>query len=336
MQNKNVLLIGGAGYIGLHVAILLFSKGYKISIVDNFSNSKKKYIKIINKSLGIKLNVHNFNAINRQKLKSVIINNKINFIMHFAGFKSAEESMLNPDKYYLNNIKSTINILRVMEETKCKNILFSSSACIYGKPNKNPINENEELKFENVYGHTKLVSEELIKSAINPKKKYNYAILRYFNPIGAHSSGLIGDDQKKNFNNLIPNIIKSLKGNCKIKIFGKNFNSHDGTCVRDYVHVEDIAYGHYLSLKKIRSDNESFTINLGTGIGYSVLDVIDTFNKVNETKIKYEFKSARKGDVDIYYASPKKANKYLKWKAKKNLAEMCKSSFNFLSRKKDL
>jgi len=330
MRSKNVLLVGGAGYIGLNIAILLYSKNYNLFMIDNLSNSKKKYIELLKSKLGIRFIFKKMDARNTTALHKLIKNQNINSIIHLAGYKNAEQSMLNPSFYYFNNVSSTVSILRAIKNTKCHNVIFSSSACVYGNPNKNPIKENAPLNFENIYGHTKLVSEEIIKFYASNQNKVKYAILRYFNPIGSDKSNLIGDSPKDASNNLMPNILTAYrKKNKKIKIYGKNYSTKDGTCVRDYIHIDDLSLGHSYALKKLEKASKSFTVNLGTGKGHSVLEVINTFNNVNNVNIRYSFDKKRKGDVPAYYADSKKANKFLRWKAKKSLKDMCKSAFNF-------
>ena len=330
MKVKNVLLLGGAGYIGTHAAVYLSNNNYKVSIVDNFSNSKKKYINRMEKITKNKVDIHNFDIKNSKKLTNLIKNNRVESVIHFAAFKSAEESMINPHKYYSNNINCTLSLLKAVSNSNCRNILFSSSACIYGRPKKNPIAEFSDLNFENVYGHTKLISEEVIKSFLSIKNKKRFAILRYFNPIGSHKSGIIGDDPLLESNNLMPNILKTLgKNNKKIKVYGNNYPTKDGTCIRDYIHIQDLVEGHFLALKKLEESDNNFTINLGTGQGYSVLDVINKFNIANNTQVDFVYHPKRKGDVDSYYSDVKKAKKLLTWKASRSLESMCRSAYKF-------
>ncbi len=327
---KKILLTGGLGYIGSHTAVELLQNNYDIVIIDNLSNSRlevKDSIKqITNKSFKfIKEDLKN-----KEALFKVFEQENFYAVVHFAASKAVGESVENPLKYYNNNIISSINLLEAMKKYNVKNLIFSSSACVYGDLDDLPYYESMPTTPTNPYGRTKYFIEEIIKDVYTADKTNNFVILRYFNPVGAHDSFLIGEDCEKPAN-LMPLVARAATGKLgKLKVFGDNYNTPDGTGVRDYIHVVDLAKGHLKALEKI-ADKKGFlnTYNLGTGVGYSVLDLINTFNEICGNKVKYEFAERRAGDAPVSYASSQKAEKELNWKATRSLKDMCESSYQF-------
>jgi len=325
-----VLLTGGLGYIGSHTAVELLNRGHEIIIVDNLSNSKivvKDKIKAItNKTFKfIKSDLKDY-----KKTEKIFKSNMVDAVVHFAGYKAVGESVKKPVMYYENNIISTLNILKCMEKFGVNNLVFSSSATVYGTNETMPLKEDFPTGATNPYGRTKLFIEEILKDYNNANKSFNVAILRYFNPVGAHESGLIGEDPKGIPNNLMPYITKVATGKLKeLSIFGSDYPTKDGTGVRDYIHVCDLAYGHVLALEKLNDNPGVFVCNLGTGNGYSVLEMVTTFNKVNGDLVKFKYVDRRPGDVATCYADTTKAEKELNFKAEHTLEDMCKSSYEF-------
>lgn len=332
----NVLLTGGLGYIGSHTAVELLNKGYNVIIIDNLSNSKREVVNYIEEITGKVIKFYEGDVCSLDILRKIFKENKIDMVIHFAGFKAVGESCLKPILYYDNNITSTLSLLKVMEEFDCKNIVFSSSATVYGEPEELPIKENSKLHTSNPYGSTKLMIEMILKDLYKSDNKWNIIILRYFNPIGAHESGLLGEDPNGVPNNLMPYILRvATKEYDKLKIFGNDYNTHDGTGVRDYIHVVDLALGHVSSCKYILSNPGLVIFNLGTGTGYSVLDIVNTFKRVNNIDVPYEIIERRPGDIDSCYADPSFAFDVLGWKAEKSLEDMCRDSYNYVKRKVD-
>lgn len=327
-----ILLTGGLGYIGSHTAVELIQNGYEVVIVDNLSNSKIEVLNKIELITGKLPKFYQKDVCDQHALQEIFEENKdIEAVIHFAGFKAVGESCLEPLKYYKNNIGSTLSLLNVMEKYNCKNFIYSSSATVYAVSEIMPLYEDSPLGASNPYGRTKLFNEEILKDYQTAHPDFNVIILRYFNPIGAHESGLIGEDPNEIPNNLMPYICKVAVGEFDhLKIFGNDYNTKDGTGVRDYIHVVDLAIGHVKALEKLTDGDVGLKIyNLGTGVGYSVLDIVNTFNKVNGNLVKYEFVSRRPGDIAICYASPKKAENELGFKATRNLEDMCKSSYEY-------
>lgn len=326
----NVMLTGGLGYIGSHTAVQLIEAGYDVIVVDNLSNSERSVKEKIEKITGKQIKFYEYDLKNLDDLKIVFVENKIDSIIHFAGLKAVGESVEKPLEYYENNLVSTLNLLKVMKEFNVVNLVFSSSATVYGRAERMPIEENFPTSATNPYGRTKLFIEEILKDFEIANPNFNIAILRYFNPVGAHSSGLIGEDPKGIPNNLMPYITRVSVGVLKeLSIFGNDYNTKDGTGVRDYIHVVDLANGHLAALKKLQTNCGLVTYNLGTGTGYSVLDMVTAYNKHCGNKVKYKFAPRRAGDVDVCYASPDKAYKELGWKATHTLEDMCSSAYNF-------
>lgn len=325
-----VLLTGGVGYIGSHTAVELLNRNNEIIIVDDLSNSKIEVadkIKAITKKdfKFIKADLKDFAA-----TEEIFKNNKIDAIVHFAGYKAVGESVEKPVMYYENNIMSTLNLLKCMEKYGVNNLVFSSSATVYGVNEQMPLKEDFPTGATNPYGRTKLFIEEILKDVSKANPNLNIAILRYFNPIGAHESGLIGEDPNGIPNNLMPYITKvATKKLEKLRIFGNDYPTKDGTGVRDYIHVCDLALGHALALEKLKENPRVFICNLGTGNGYSVLEIVNTFNKVNGDLVNYEFVARRAGDIAICYADTTKAKQELNFVATHTLEDMCKSSYQF-------
>ena len=326
----SILLTGGLGYIGSHTAVELLEKDNDIIIVDNLSNSKietvEKIKKITNKDLKfIKADLKDFNA-----TEQIFKENNISAVVHFAGLKAVGESVQIPIEYYENNILSTLNLLRCMEKHNVFKFVFSSSATVYGVTQQMPLKEDFPTGATNPYGRTKLFIEEILKDVYVSNPKFNIAILRYFNPIGAHKSGLIGEDPNGIPNNLMPYITKVATGKLKeLSIFGNDYPTKDGTGVRDYIHVCDLANGHVLALEKLNENPGVFICNLGTGNGYSVLEIVNTFNSVNGNLVNYKFTSRRPGDIAVCYADTTKAKQELNFTAIHTLEDMCKSSYEF-------
>ena len=322
---KKILVTGGAGYIGSHTCV-------EIVVIDNFSNSNEKALDSIKKITGKDFKFYNIDYLDRASLENVFSENDIDAILNFAGYKAVGESVKEPLKYYINNISGALVLLDTMKKFNVKKFVFSSSATVYGNPEIIPI--TEECKVggtTNPYGTTKLFIEQILKDLYNSDNTWDIAILRYFNPIGAHESGLLGEDPKGIPNNLMPYISKVAAGNLKeLSVFGNDYNTPDGTGVRDYIHVVDLAKGHLLALNKLDKEQKGIYIyNLGTGKGYSVLDLVNTFERVNNIKVPYVIAPRRPGDIASCYSDPTKALKELGWSAEKNLDDMCKDSWNF-------
>ena len=327
-----ILLPGGAGYIGSHTAVELLKKGKEIVILDNFSNSKPEVLDKIKQITGKDFKFYELDYTNKEEVEKVFKENNIESVIHFAGLKAVGESVVKPIEYYHNNITGTLVLLKLMKKYNCKRIVFSSSATVYGDPEIVPI--TEECKTggtTNPYGTTKLFIERILQDVYVADNEFSIALLRYFNPIGAHESGLIGEDPNDIPNNLMPYITGVASGKLEIlSVFGNDYPTKDGTGVRDYIHVVDLAKGHLKALAKIREEAGVKIYNLGTGHGYSVLDLVNTFQKVNNVEVKYKIVGRRAGDIAICYADPSKAKKELGWVAEKGIEDMCKDSWNFI------
>ena len=328
-----ILLTGGLGFIGSHTAVELLEGGHDVVIADNLSNSKIEVLDKIKEITGKDVAFYQVDICDRDELARIFKEQEDIFgVIHFAGYKAVGESVAKPLMYYENNLISTFNLLEVMQEFGCKNIVFSSSATVYSPKNVMPLTEEASLEASNPYGRTKLFNEHILKDFQHVNKDNNVVLLRYFNPIGAHPSGLLGEDPNGIPNNLMPYICKVAVGELDhLNVFGNDYNTKDGTGVRDYIHVVDLAKAHVLSIEKIiKEGNIGLKIyNLGTGTGYSVLDIVNAFNRVNGNLVKYEITARRPGDVDECFASPKLAEEELGFKAEKTLDEMCKSSYEF-------
>ncbi|MBQ9940595.1 MAG: UDP-glucose 4-epimerase GalE [Clostridia bacterium] len=323
----NVLVTGGMGYIGSHTCVELTNIGHNPIIIDNLSNSKPEVQDKIEKITGKRPVFYEGDVADKSLLNKIFTDNKIEAVIHFAGYKAVGESVEKPLMYYRNNIGNTVALCEVMTEFNCKNIIFSSSATVYGAPKSVPINEDFELHCTNPYGRTKYMIEEILRDLYISDNTWNITLLRYFNPIGAHDSGLIGEDPQGIPNNLMPYIMKVALGELPcLNVFGNDYNTHDGTGVRDYIHVVDLAKGHIKALENL---NGMSVYNLGTGTGYSVLDLVKAFEKENNIKVPYEIKGRRPGDIDSCFANPDKALKELGWKAELNVEQMCSSVWKY-------
>lgn len=326
----NILVTGGTGYIGSHTCVELINAGYNPIVVDNLSNSKVKAIDNIEKITGKKVDFFEVDIRDKEKMLDIFKKYKPSSVIHFAGLKAVGESVENPLEYYNCNLGGTITLLETMKETGCKNIVFSSSATVYGSPKTVPITEDFPLSTTNPYGSTKLMIENILRDLFVADSEFSITILRYFNPVGSHSSYIIGENPNGIPNNLMPRLIEAALGKVNaITVFGNDYPTHDGTGVRDYIHVVDLANGHIKALEHSKEKTGVFTYNLGTGVGYSVLDLINTFARVNEIEIKLDICDRRPGDVALCYADPKKAYDELNWKAELDIESMCKSAWQY-------
>lgn len=326
----NILLTGGLGYIGSHTAVEVLEAGHDVVVIDNLSNSEIGVKDKIKQITGKEIKFYKNDVRDENALRTIFSENKIDAVIHFAGLKAVGESVKEPLMYYDNNLISTLNLLKVMKEFNVVNLVFSSSATVYGMAESMPIFEDFPTSATNPYGRTKLFIEEILKDFYNVNKQFNIAILRYFNPVGAHESGLIGEDPKGIPNNLMPYISRVSVGELEeLSVFGNDYNTHDGTGVRDYIHVVDLADGHVKAINKLAQDCGLVIYNLGTGVGYSVLDMVNAYNKCCDGKVKYKIAPRRPGDIDICYANSDKAFKELGWKATRTLEDMCSSTYNF-------
>ena len=333
----SILLPGGAGYIGSHTAVELLKKGKDIVIIDNFSNSNIKAIDAIKKITGKDFKFYQIDYMDRERLEKVFEENNIEAVMNFAGYKAVGESVKKPLEYYDNNVSGAIVLLETMKKYNCKKFIFSSSATVYGEPERIPLTEDCKTGgTTNPYGTTKLFIEQILKDLYTSDNTWDICILRYFNPVGAHESGLIGEEPKGIPNNLMPYIVRVAAGKLEqLSVFGNDYNTHDGTGVRDYIHVVDLAKGHIKALEKLEKENKGLYIyNLGTGTGYSVLDMVKSFENATGQKVNYKIVDRRPGDIAECYADPKKAKEELEWEAEKNLEDMCVDSWNYIKNNK--
>lgn len=324
---KKILVTGGAGYIGSHTVVELIKNSYEPIIIDNLSNSSENNINGIEKITNSKIRWYNINCINLSDMDKVFkIEKNIAAVMHFAAYKSVEESIINPEKYFNNNITALEVVLSCMEKNNIKNIIFSSSCTVYGSAENIPVNEQTPLKkAESPYGETKQIGEKLVL-----QEKINSIILRYFNPIGTHHSNLIGDYSKDKPSNLVPILAENAIGKRKtFKVYGNNYNTKDGTCIRDYIHVVDLAKSHVAAINYLFKKPAKYVFNIGTGIGRSVLEIINDFEKVNNIKLNYSFGKRRQGDIEQIFTKINLAKKILKWEAKENLEEALKSEYDW-------
>ena len=332
-----ILLPGGAGYIGSHTAVELLKAGKEIVIIDNFSNSKPEVLDKIKQITGKEFKFYELDYLDREKLEKVFEGNKIEAVLNFAGYKAVGESAQKPIEYYTNNISGCLVLLDVMRKYGVKKFIFSSSATVYGDPEKVPITEESKTGgTTNPYGTTKLFIEQILKDIYVSDNTWDICILRYFNPVGAHESGLIGEEPKGIPNNLMPYVVRVASGQLKeLSVFGNDYNTPDGTGVRDYIHVVDLAKGHVAALEKLdKEQNGMYIYNLGTGRGYSVLDMVKAFEKSTGKKVPYKIAPRRQGDIATCYAEPKKAKEELGWTATKTLEDMCKDSWNYINKQK--
>ncbi|NKF07420.1 UDP-glucose 4-epimerase GalE [Clostridium gasigenes] len=327
-----VLVSGGMGYIGSHTTVELLNQGYEVIIVDDLSNSKDVVLDRIESITGKLPKFYKMNILNEEDLETVFKENKIDAVIHFAAFKAVGESVSMPIEYYHNNLTTTLVMLNIMKKYNVKNFVFSSSATVYGEAKTMPVKEAASLSTTNPYGATKLMIEDILRDVYKADKDMNIAILRYFNPVGAHKSGTIGEDPSGIPNNLMPYITKVAIGELKVlSVFGNDYNTVDGTGVRDYIHVVDLAKGHIKALEKLSANSGLVTYNLGTGNGYSVLELVKAFSKASGREISYKIVDRRPGDVGICYADPKKANNELGWIAEKSIEEICEDSWRWQS-----
>lgn len=325
-----ILITGGAGYIGSHTMVELLEAGRELVVVDNFLNSKPCALERVKQITGKDFKFYQVDLLDRDALEKVVAENEIDSCIHFAGLKAVGESCEKPLWYYHNNITGTLNLCEVLQKYGAKRIVFSSSATVYGKPASVPITEDFPLSTTNPYGETKLMIERILKDLHASDPQWSVSILRYFNPIGAHKSGLIGEDPQGIPNNLLPYITQVAAGRREcLSIFGNDYNTHDGTGVRDYIHVVDLARAHLKAIERAEKVTGVEHFNVGTGIGYSVLDIVHAYEKATGIKINYKIVDRRPGDIDECYANPTKAAEILHWKAEKTIEDMCRDSYRW-------
>ena len=327
----SILITGGAGYIGSHTAVEFLNAGYEVIIADNYVNSSPKVLDRIRTITGKEFRAYEVDLCDKEALRRVFTENPgIDSAIHFAGLKAVGESVLQPVRYYRNNLLSTLNLVSLMSEYGAKRIVFSSSATVYGKPKSVPIREDFPLSTTNPYGETKLMIERILKDVWVADSDWSVSILRYFNPIGAHKSGLIGENPRGIPNNLLPYVAKVAAGQLPcLSVFGNDYNTPDGTGVRDYIHVVDLAKAHLKALERAAKVNAVEYYNIGTGVGYSVLDIVKAYEKVTGLKVKYKIAARRPGDIDACYADPSRAAEVLGWKAENTLEDMCRDLANW-------
>lgn len=329
-----VLVTGGTGYIGSHTVVELLKSGHKVVIIDNFSNSDPSVLDKISMITDKEFIFYEGDVCDKKFLEEVFSKEKIDAVIHFAGYKAVGESVAKPLMYYRNNIDSTLALLEVMEANDVYNFVFSSSATVYGKPEILPIKEDFPLSATNPYGYTKLMIEQILKDLSKSNDKWNIVLLRYFNPIGAHESGLIGENPNGIPNNIMPYIMRVATGQYDmVHVFGNDYDTKDGTGVRDYIHVVDLANGHIKAIDYLVKNGGLSIFNLGTGNGYSVLELIENVKKVNNIEVPYVIEERRPGDIAACYADPSLANEKLGWYAEKDIEDMCKDAYNFASKK---
>jgi len=325
-----ILVTGGAGYIGSHTCVELLNAGYEVVVVDNLSNSKIESLSRVEEITGKDITFYKVDILDRDYLETVFVENTIDAVIHFAGLKAVGESVQTPLHYYHNNITGTLILCEVMNKYDVNKMVFSSSATVYGVPESVPICEDFPLKATNPYGRTKLIIEEILRDLHYSDNNWSISLLRYFNPIGAHESGIIGEDPNGIPNNLMPYITQVAVGKLKrLNVFGNSYLTIDGTGVRDYIHVVDLAKGHLRALERILTTTGVDAYNLGTGKGYSVLEMVDAFEKVSGKKVPYKIVEPRPGDVASCYADPTKAKEELDWVAEKRIEEMCKDAWRW-------
>lgn len=326
-----ILVTGATGFIGSHTCVELINSGYDIVGIDNFVNSKPEALDNIEKITGKRIAFYEGDVCDEKLLRKIMTEHKITAAIHFAGLKAVGESVEKPLMYYQNNLLSTIILAKVMNEFGCKKIIFSSSATVYGNPHAVPITENFPVgEITNPYGATKLMCEDILKDLQHAEPDWGVCLLRYFNPIGAHESGLIGEEPNGIPNNLMPYIVKvASKQLPQLSVFGNDYPTYDGTGVRDYLHVVDLAKGHVCALKKLLGETGVLIYNLGTGKGSSVLDLVETFKKVNNIEVPYVIAPRRAGDIPECFANADKAFQELGWRAEKNVEDMCRDSWNY-------
>ena len=330
-----ILVTGGAGYIGSHTVVELLNSGKEVVILDNFSNSKQNVLDKIKEITNKDFKFYEIDYLDRKSLEKIFEENEIESVINFAGYKAVGESVKKPLEYYENNVSGAIILLETMKKYNVKKFIFSSSATVYGEPERIPITENCKTGgTTNPYGTTKLFIEQILQDLYKSDNSWDIAILRYFNPVGAHESGLIGEEPQGIPNNLMPYIVRVASGELEqLSVFGNDYETHDGTGVRDYIHVVDLAKGHIKALEKLEKEESGiYTYNLGTGVGYSVLDMVKAFEEATGKKVKYKIVERRPGDIAICYSNPEKAKKELGWEATKTLKDMCKDSWRYIQK----
>lgn len=331
-----ILVTGGLGFIGSHTVVELLDANYDVVVVDDLSNSTIDVKDKIETITGKTFKYYEVNVCNEEKMDEIFKNEKVDAVIHFAGYKAVGESVAKPLMYYENNLLSTIVLIKTMEKYGVNNFVFSSSATVYGSPKSLPIEEDFPLSTTNPYGTTKLFIERIIEDVCVANPNFSAVVLRYFNPIGAHKSGLIGENPVGIPNNLMPYIVRVADKQLKeLSVFGNDYDTHDGTGVRDYIHVVDLAKGHLKAIEKADKSKGVMFYNLGTGTGYSVLDLVETFKRVNGVDVPYKIVDRRPGDIAACYADPKKAYEELGWKAELGIEEMCKDSYNYILKSRE-
>ena len=327
-----ILVTGGSGYIGSHTCIELINAGYQVVVVDNLCNSSIESLKRIENLYSCKIPFHKQDVRNQEAMRSIFDQYNFDGVIHFAGLKAVGDSVSMPIDYYSSNVGGAITIMEVMKEQNCRTLVFSSSATVYGDPHKVPIKEDFPLSAANPYGRSKLVIEDFLRDVFISENSWSIGLLRYFNPVGAHKSGIIGEDPRNTPNNLMPYISQVAIGNLeKLRVFGGDYNTPDGTGVRDYIHVVDLARGHVKALQVLKKKSQLLTVNLGSGQGHSVLDLIKAFEEASGIKIPYEVISRRAGDISTCYADPSYALEILGWSTEYNLNQMCEDSWRWQS-----
>ena len=325
-----ILVTGGAGYIGSHTMVEFLNAGRELVVVDNFVNSKPEALERVKKITGKDFKFFEVDLLDKEALDRVVRENNIDSCIHFAGLKAVGESCAKPLLYYHNNITGTLNLCEVLAKYNAKRIVFSSSATVYGNPASVPITEDFPLSTTNPYGETKLMIERILKDVYAADNEWSVSVLRYFNPIGAHQSGLIGEDPQGIPNNLLPYITQVAAGRREcLSVFGSDYKTHDGTGVRDYIHVVDLARAHLKAMERAEQVTGVEQFNIGTGVGYSVLDIVHAYEKATGIKINYKLTDRRPGDIDECYANPAKAATVLGWKAEYNIEDMCRDSYRW-------
>ena len=326
----NVLVCGGTGYIGSHICVELLNAGYEVTVIDDFSNSRPEVLGYIKQITGKEVKFYEFNILDEEKTEAVFKENKLDAVIHCAAFKAVGESVEKPIEYYTNNLTTTLIVSKMMKKYHVNQIVFSSSSTVYGDPETVPITEDCKLgETTNPYGTSKAMMERILTDVQHACPEMSVTLLRYFNPIGAHESGLIGEDPKGIPNNLMPYIMKVATGELEcLGVFGDDYDTHDGTGVRDYIHVVDLAKGHVKAIEHYANPGVHIC-NLGTGTGYSVLDLVKAFERVNNVKVKYVIKDRRPGDIATCYANPARAKEELDWVATKGIDEMCRDTWNY-------
>ena len=328
-----ILVTGGAGFIGSHTNVELLNAGYDVVVIDNLVNSSKESIKRVEKLTGKKVTFYEADLLDEKTLDDIFAKEKIDSVIHFAALKAVGESCEIPITYFNNNLTGTLNLIKTMDKYDVKSLVFSSSATVYGKPESVPIREDFPLSVSNPYGRTKLITEDMLRDIYKSDSSWNIALLRYFNPIGAHESGEIGENPHGIPNNLLPYVAKVAAGQLEcVNVFGDDYDTPDGTGVRDYIHIQDLATGHIKALEKLSENPGLVTYNLGTGTGYSVLDIIHNFEKACGKQIPYKITPRRPGDIDMCYADPSKAEKELGWKAVRGIDKMCEDAWRWQSK----